>query len=70
MSAHPCPKCGELRKVDIIHASDGWHQPPCYQCGDPGYIEPHEVVVDDSDFQEILEELPQEPKLRGMRESP
>src|SRR6188768_1610342 len=39
MSAHPCPKCGQLRKVDIIHSSDGWHQPPCYHCGDPGYIE-------------------------------
>lgn len=44
MSAHACPKCGELRKVDIIHTSDGWDQPPCYHCGDPGYLEPHEKI--------------------------
>lgn len=42
MSAMPCPKCGKLRKVDIVCAPDGWHQPPCYNCGDPGYIEPFE----------------------------
>ena len=40
MAAEPCKKCGKLRKIDIIVASDGWHQPPCYRCGDPGYIEP------------------------------
>lgn len=46
MSAEVCKKCGKLRKVDIIIASDGWHQPPCYNCGDPGYIEPLENSPD------------------------
>lgn len=40
MAAEPCKKCGKLRKVDIISTPDGWDQPPCYHCGDPGYIEP------------------------------
>jgi hypothetical protein len=35
-----------LRKVDIIVASDGWHQPACVYCGDPGYVEPLEVEDD------------------------
>lgn len=39
MAAEPCKVCGHLRKIDIIMASDGWHQPQCYNCGDPGYIE-------------------------------
>lgn len=84
MSAHACPKCGELRKVDIIHTSDGWDQPPCYHCGDPGYLEPHEKIegfdeamkekleileVDDSVFQEILKELPERPKLWRLRDT-
>jgi hypothetical protein len=42
MSGIPCKVCGKIRKIDIILASDGWHQPPCYNCGDPGYIEPVE----------------------------
>lgn len=42
MSAEPCRNCGALRKVDIIWTPDGWNQPPCYACGDPGYIEPHD----------------------------
>lgn len=41
MAAHRCPKCGELRKIDIIFAADGIHQPKCYHCGDPGYVEPY-----------------------------
>lgn len=40
MAGMPCPKCGHIRKVDVVISSDGWHQPPCYNCGDPGYIEP------------------------------
>lgn len=39
MAAEPCKKCGKLRKVDIIISSAGWHQPQCYNCGDPEYIE-------------------------------
>ena len=39
MAGIACPKCGKIRKIDIIAASDGWHQPPCYNCGDTGYIE-------------------------------
>lgn len=45
MAWSPCKVCGELRKVDAIWASDGWHQPPCYVCGDPEYIEPHEKEI-------------------------
>lgn len=44
MAWHACPKCGEWRKVDVVIASDGWHQPPCYACGDPGYLEPLEEL--------------------------
>lgn len=46
MAAEPCPKCGELRKVDVVWTSDGWAQPECYSCGDPGYLEPHEDRVE------------------------
>ena len=47
MAWHRCPKCGEWRKIDIVIASDGWHQPPCYSCGDPGYLEPLEEAKND-----------------------
>jgi len=63
MSAEPCKVCGALRKVDIIHSSDGWHQPECFNCGDPAYIEVPEQVVE-----ELLKEFPLEPKLKRMRE--
>lgn len=43
MSAQPCRNCGELRKCDQVAAPDGWHQPPCYHCGDPGYTEPYDI---------------------------
>lgn len=46
MAAESCKKCGKLRKVDIIACSDGWYQPPCYSCGDPGYIEPFDLEED------------------------
>lgn len=45
MSAHPCPKCEKLRKVDIFITPDGWIQPPCYNCGDPGYLEPFDQKI-------------------------
>lgn len=47
MAWHRCPKCGEWRKVDNCIGPDGWHQPPCYECGDPGYLEPLEEKKDD-----------------------
>lgn len=47
MSAEPCEVCGNLRKIDIMASPDGWHQPPCYNCGDPGYIEPFDSLEDD-----------------------
>lgn len=40
MAGIPCKVCGKIRKINIIAAPDGWHQPSCYNCGDPGYIEP------------------------------
>jgi hypothetical protein len=43
MSWHRCPKCNSWRKVDINIGSDGWHQPACVHCGDPGYLEPFEM---------------------------
>jgi hypothetical protein len=42
MAGVACPKCGKIRKIDIISTPDGWNQPPCYNCGDPGYIEPYD----------------------------
>jgi hypothetical protein len=42
MAAEPCVICGNLRKVDIIWTSEGWQQPACYHCGNPGYLEPHD----------------------------
>ena len=42
MSAEPCRVCGKLRKVDIVFDSNGWQQPSCIHCGDPGYYEPFE----------------------------
>lgn len=41
MSAIPCPVCGQLRKVEQIAAPEGWINPPCYRCGDPGWTQPH-----------------------------
>lgn len=46
MSAHPCPKCGHLRKVDVVFDEFGWQQPSCNNCGDPGYHEPFENLPD------------------------
>src|SRR5690242_17300838 len=47
-----CRVCGRLRKVDNVIASDGWHQPPCYRCGDPAYLETLEGrTVVSEDFQ-------------------
>lgn len=40
MSAIPCPVCGRLRKVDQVVSADGWHQPDCWSCGDPGWTNP------------------------------
>ena len=47
MAWHRCPVCNAWRKVDNVISSDGWHQPPCYSCGDPGYIEPLESQVEE-----------------------
>ena len=40
MSAIPCPVCGRLRKVMQVWSTDGWHNPDCGSCGDPGWINP------------------------------
>ena len=40
MAWAPCKKCKAWRKVDVIVSTDGWHQPACYECGDPEYLEP------------------------------
>lgn len=45
MAWERCKACGAWRKVDIMVASDGWHQPPCYECGDPEYIEPFKEPI-------------------------
>jgi hypothetical protein len=50
MAWHNCPVCNELRKVDIMSTSDGWSQPPCYNCGDPGYLEPYSTEAFSEDF--------------------
>lgn len=42
MSAIPCPVCGAYRKVEQVSAEDGWHNPPCWSCGDPGWVQPYE----------------------------
>jgi hypothetical protein len=42
MAWAPCKKCKALRKVDVVVSTDGWHQPACYECGDPEYLEPLE----------------------------
>lgn len=46
MSAIPCPVCGQLRKVEQVWTEAGWINPPCYRCGDPGWVQPD---TDDSD---------------------
>lgn len=42
MSAIPCEVCGVLRKVEQVFAEDGWHNPPCWSCGAPGWVQPPE----------------------------
>lgn len=41
MSAIPCPVCGKLRKVEQIATPEGWANPPCWRCGDPGWTQPY-----------------------------
>lgn len=41
MSAIPCPVCGNLRKIEQVYTDDGWSNPPCSSCGDPGWIQPY-----------------------------
>lgn len=41
MSAINCPKCGKLRKVEQNSTPDGWQNPACGHCGDPGWLEPY-----------------------------
>jgi len=42
VSAVPCPECGALRKVEQISTPDGWSNPPCWSCGDPGWLQPYD----------------------------
>lgn len=53
MAAEPCKKCGKLRKIDIVFAPDGIHQPPCIHCGDPGHIDP---ITDDNHVEVHMDE--------------
>lgn len=39
MSAVPCNFCGGLRKVEQVFSSEGWHNPPHYACGAPGWLQ-------------------------------
>ena len=57
MAAAPCRACGNLRKIDIIATDDGWSQPPCYSCGDPGYLEPYSEENADEDEESITSRL-------------
>lgn len=43
MSAIPCPACGVLRKVEQIAAPEGWVNPACWNCGDPGWVQPDDA---------------------------
>jgi len=42
MSALPCGKCGTLRKIEQVTTPSGFENPPCYNCGDPGFTQPYE----------------------------
>lgn len=42
MSAIPCPVCGKLRKVEQVSAPEGWVNPQCWNCGDPGWVQPYD----------------------------
>jgi hypothetical protein len=42
MSGIECPKCGTIRKIEQAFSTDGWHNPPCWYCGDAGWINPGE----------------------------
>jgi hypothetical protein len=44
VSAIPCPVCGQLRKVMQVWSSEGWHNPACWSCGDPGWIAPPDAA--------------------------
>lgn len=41
MSAIPCPVCQQLRSVEQVSTPDGWLNPPCWNCGDPGWTQPY-----------------------------
>jgi hypothetical protein len=38
-----CPSCGRLRSVEQIATTDGWKNPPCWFCGDPGWMQPYDA---------------------------
>lgn len=46
MSGIQCPKCGSTRKIEQVFAEDGFHNPPCWYCGDGGWVNPCLVDVD------------------------
>lgn len=52
MSAIPCTTCGALRKVEQVAAPDGWHNPPCWQCGAPAWTQPYNADPQDQPAQE------------------
>ena len=40
MSGIACPECGAIRKVEQTFTKDGWVNPACWSCGDPGWLQP------------------------------
>lgn len=42
VSGIECPKCGSIRKIEQVFSTDGWHNPPCWYCGDAGWSNPGE----------------------------
>lgn len=40
MSGIVCPNCGAIRKIEQVWTKDGWINPECWSCKDPGWVQP------------------------------
>lgn len=37
-----CPECGVKRTVETVSVPEGWQNFQCWNCGDPGWIQPYD----------------------------
>lgn len=40
MSWIECPVCGAFRSIEKVWTPEGFPNPPCANCGDPGWLQP------------------------------